>query len=155
MTRLIGVALLVTVLAAGCGAAPRPSTTGLRFEEVSAADAREMPPAVGQREGRPGPDGGTILVATSALIDAGVPYRFSLGHCGLFSPVDVDGAFWDAIDGVSSSGGAVDLDSDGEMINATPGVIVVIGDEARFRTESGSVIRFRRHDGEKEFPGCD
>ena len=40
------------------------------------------------------------------------------------------------------------------MINATAGVIVVIGDEARFRTESGSVIRFARHDGEKEFPGC-
>ena len=148
-------AVLLAALAAGCGASSGPSPSGLRFEEVSAADAREMPPAVGVREGRPGPNGGTILDPISALIDAGVPYRFSLGHCGLFSPVDVDGAFWDAIDGVSSSGGEVDLDSDDEMINATPGVIVVIGDEARFRTESGSVIRFERHGGEKEFPGCD
>ena len=41
------------------------------------------------------------------------------------------------------------------MINATGGVIVVIGDEMRFRTDSGSVVRFERHAGEKEFPGCD
>ena len=41
------------------------------------------------------------------------------------------------------------------MINATAGAIVVIGPEARFRTDSGSVIRFERHAGEKEFPGCD
>ena len=38
--------------------------------------------------------------------------------------------------------------------NLEPGVIVVIGDEARFRTQSGSIVRFVRHAGEKEFPGC-
>jgi hypothetical protein len=31
----------------------------------------------------------------------------------------------------------------------------VIGDEARFRTGSGSVVRFERHESSKEFPGCD
>jgi hypothetical protein len=33
--------------------------------------------------------------------------------------------------------------------------IVVTGDELRFRTEAGSIVRFARHAGEKEFPGCD
>ena len=47
-----------------------------------------------------------------------------------------------------------DLESDAEMINATSGVIVVIGDEARFLTGTGSVIRFARHEGDKEFPAC-
>ena len=68
--------------------------------------------------------------------------------------MDVDGSFWDAIDGVSSDGLRVDLESDAEMINATSGVIVVIGDEARFLTDTGSVIRFARHEGDKEFPAC-
>ena len=41
------------------------------------------------------------------------------------------------------------------MINATAGLIVVIGDEARVRTESGAVVELERHEGEKEYPGCD
>lgn len=41
------------------------------------------------------------------------------------------------------------------MINATGGVIAIIGDEARFQTQSGSVVRFARHAGEKEFTSCD
>ena len=91
----------------------------------------------------------------SAPLDEAIAYRYELGHCGLYSPIDVDGSFWDAIDGTTSSGAALDLEADGEMINATQGAIVVIGDEMRFRTASGSVVRFERHQGEKEFPGCD
>jgi hypothetical protein len=91
---------------------------------------------------------------SSAAIEDGIPYSFNLGHCGLDSPVDVDGSFWDAIDGVTPAGRPLDLRTDNEMINATAGVIVVIDDEARFRTASGSVIRFARHEGDKEFPAC-
>ena len=49
----------------------------------------------------------------------------------------------------------MNLDADPEAINATVGIIALVGDEARFRTESGGAIRFERHAGEKEFPGCD
>lgn len=113
-----------------------------------------MPPDLERVEGRRGPGGGTILEPSSVPIEHGVAYEFNLGHCGLRSPVDVDGSFWDAVDGMASDGGPLDLDADAEMINATPGVIAVRGDEARFRTESGSVVRFERHAGDQEFPGC-
>ena len=104
-----------------------------------------------------GPDrtAGTLSTRSPGRSRRRVAYRFSLGHCGLLSPIDVDGSFWDPLDGTTPTGAELDLESDGEMINATGGVIVVIGDEMRFRTDSGSVVRFERHPGEKEFPGCD
>jgi hypothetical protein len=145
--------LLLAVAAAAC-AAETPSSTSDPFDGISATDPLELPSAGDALEGREGPGGGIIFGPVSAPIRDGVAYRFTLGHCGLQSPVDVDGSFWDAVDGVTRVGDRLDLDKDGEMINATSGVIVVIGDELRFRTESGSVVRFSRHAGEKEFPIC-
>ena len=124
------------------------------FEDVPVAEVREMPPSGPFVDGRIGPTGGTIFDPSSAALEPAIAYRFSLGHCGLHSPVDVDGSFWDAIDGVTPNGRPLDLGNDSEMINATAGVIVVIGDAARFRTDTGSVVRFARHEGDKEFPGC-
>lgn len=150
-------ALIALLASSGCaidgGQTDHPPES-VSFEDIPIGDAREMPPGGPFVEGRLGPAGGTIFDPSSApLVDA-VVYRFSLGHCGLLSPVDVDGSFWDPIAGVGPTGQPLDLRTDGEMINATAGVIVVIDDEARFRTDTGSVIRFARHDGEKEFPGC-
>ena len=87
-------------------------------------------------------------------LEHGVPYRFTLGHCGLHSPIKVDESYWDEVDGRDRTGKPLDLEADGEMINATGGVIVVIGDEMRFRTDGGSLVRFSRHEGGKEFPPC-
>ena len=152
MTSRIVVALLA--LGAAACAAEAPDAVADPFEGISAADPLELPPAVDANEGREGPEGGVIFGPVSMPIRDGVAYRFTLGHCGLQSPVDIDGSFWNAIDGLTRAGDRLDLDVDGEMINATSGVIVVIGDELRFRTESGSVVRFGRHDGEKEFQMC-
>ena len=69
--------------------------------------------------------------------------------------IDLDGSFWVAMEGLTASGETVDLGTDPEMINATEGVAAVIGDEMRFRTEGGTLVRFSRHRGEREFPGCD
>jgi hypothetical protein len=148
--RLLAPVLLVVL--AGCSAgAPTPTEIGWPAWEP----ARELPAGGELDDGRPGPNGGTILLPASAQVATGVPYRFSLGHCGLMSPVDVDGSFWEALEGVDAEGGQIDLGADSEMINATSGIIVVNDDEARFRTDSSSVVRFERHDGEREFPGCD
>jgi hypothetical protein len=150
-------ALIALLASAACATDVDPADSGpesIAFEDVPIDEAREMPPGRPFEEGRLGPNGLTIFDPSSAPLEEAVVYRFSLGHCGLYSPVDVDGSFWDAIDGVAPNGQPLDLESDGEMINATSGVIVVIGDEARFRTDTGSVIRFSRHDGEKEFQGC-
>ena len=150
-------ALGTLVSIAACANDPAPTDQPIRsvtFEDVPVAEVRAMPPSGPVVDGRIGPSGGTIFDPSSAALEQAVAYRFSLGHCGLQSPVDVDGSFWDAIGGVAPSGQPLDLGSDSEMINATSGVIVVIGDEARFRTDTGSVIHFARHEGDKEFPGC-
>ena len=151
MRRAASAVVVSALLVVGCTA----DTVVSAFDDVSMENARDLPVSLGSREGRPGPDGGTVFDPLSNAIEHGAPYRFSLGHCGLLSPVDVDGSFWDAVDGTTSTGDELDLDADSEMINATNGLIVVIDDEARFRTASGSVVRFVRHAGEKEFPGCD
>ena len=116
---------------------------------------RDLPANFENLEGRPGPNGGIVLDPVSTSVDHAIAYRYELGHCGLLSPVDVDGSFWNPVDGTTADGAELDLRADSEMINATGGLIVVIGDEARFRTASGSVVRFERHAGEREFPGCD
>ena len=152
---MLALGTLVSIAACASDGVPTDQPLqSVSFEDVPIADVREMPPSGPFLDGRIGPTGGTIFGPSSAALEPAVAYRFSLGHCGLHSPVDVDGSFWDAIDGVGPTGQPLDLESDSEMINATAGVIVVIGDEARFRTETGSVIRFARHEGDKEFPGC-
>lgn len=156
MSRRSSAALLLAATAlAACSAEAIGVAASSGFEEVSTADPRDLPLSFEAHEGRPGPNGGTMLDPISAPLDDGVAYLFNLGHCGLLSPVDLDGSFWSPLDGTTAAGAPLDLNADAEMINATAGVAVVIGDEARFRTAFGSVVRFARHEGEKEFPGCD
>lgn len=154
---LLGVLGVAAITAAGCAPeiASSPSSDQFTLSFVPPEQAGELPAAGPFVEGRPGANGATIFRPTSAAVVERAPYRFSLGHCGLLSPVDVDGAFWDPVDAVGASGRVVDLNNDGEMINQTAGVIILIGDKAFFRTESGTIVRFDRHDGEKAFSGCD
>jgi hypothetical protein len=71
----------------------------------------------------------------------------SLDHCGLYSPIDFDGSFWNPL-------GPVDGDAP-EAINAAPGTIRLVGpQEAQFRAPSGFTVRLRRHPGAKAFQGC-
>ena len=37
-----------------------------------------------------------------ADIEVGVPVPFTLGHCGLLSPVDLDGSFWEPVSGTTT-----------------------------------------------------
>ena len=142
-------------LLTACSAGAVPTETDSAFAGISTSNPRDLPLNFeAPEDGRPGPNGGTLLQPISAPIEDGIAFRSGLGHCGLLSPVDVDGSYWDPIEGTTSSGAPLDLAEDGEMINATQGAIVVIGDEMRFRTAAGSVVRFERHAGEKEFPGC-
>jgi hypothetical protein len=147
--------ILAAAVLAACAAESAPADPSSAFAGVSTSNPRDLPTNFASREGRPGPNGGIVFDAISEPIEEGVAYRFGLGHCGLHSPLDLDGSFWDPMDGTTAEGVPIDLAADGEMINATRGAVVVIGDEMRFRTSSGSVVRFVRHDGEKEFPGCD
>jgi hypothetical protein len=72
----------------------------------------------------------------------------SLGHCGLGSPIDVDGSFWDPV-------GAVDSNA-AEAINSSEGTFSLVGpNEAQYRSHSGFTVSLRRHEGAKNLFGCD
>ena len=85
----------------------------------------------------------------SARSARGAPLQasLSLGHCGLYSPIDYDGSLWDLT-------GPVDGDA-AEAINSAAGTIRLLGPiDAEFRTPSGFAVRLRRHAGPKVFQGC-
>ena len=71
---------------------------------------------------------------------------FTLGHCGLSSPIDIDGSFWDAYG---------QIDPNNAFINASDGQFRRLGaDEAEF-VVPGARVSLRRHVGSKSPPGCD
>jgi len=86
----------------------------------------------------------------------GAPLEHTLGHCGLWSPIDLDGSLWQPIGGTDGAGGAIDSDEEiGELINATPGTFVLLApDSAQFTSLTGVVIWFTRAPGELEYPLC-
>ncbi len=70
----------------------------------------------------------------------------TLGHCGLDSPIDVDGALWDPI-------GAIPADP--AMINATAGTFRRLGPDSADFVVGGTRVELRRHEGARMLPGCD
>ena len=75
------------------------------------------------------------------------PQPFTLGHCGLWSGIDVGGSWWDPV-------GLVDHDH-GDAINAAEGTIAPVGpDQAIFTSKSGFTVQLVRHTGQKFLPLC-
>ena len=84
--------------------------------------------------------------ASTGELPAG-PTELSLGHCGIFSGIDVAGSWWDPV-------GTVPMDT-GDAINATPGVFTLLGeDTATFVAPTGFAIQLLRRDGPKLLPPC-
>jgi hypothetical protein len=142
---------VIAMLAAGCSLAAAPAP---KADWPPAEPAQPLPPLVGEYVAEEDAADGWRISPISGSIEHGVAYEYTLQHCGLSSPVDVDGSFWDPTEAHSRIGARLDLDGDTELINATSGTIVVIGDEARFRMDSGTVVRFSRHEGAKGFDIC-
>src|ERR671918_122813 len=97
MSRRSIAALCATVVLAACSADPLDPSAG--FEGISVENPLNLPANPPRAEGGRGPSDGTVFDPVSEPIDDGVAFRFSLGHCGLTSPIDVDGSFWDPVDG--------------------------------------------------------
>jgi hypothetical protein len=75
------------------------------------------------------------------------PRRFTLGHCGLWSGIEVGGSWWDPI-------GIIDGDHQ-DAINAAEGTLAILDlDRATFTSDSGFTVRLVRRDGPKGLPGC-
>jgi hypothetical protein len=87
-----------------------------------------------------------VAPRSAALSAPVVPY--TLGHCGLASGIDVDGALWDPV-------GMIDP-SNFELINGTEATFSLISPQtATLRTAGGTVVELVRHAGVKHLPGCD
>jgi len=90
---------------------------------------------------------GVSLPPTSTPPLPAGPQPFALGHCGLWSGVDLGGSWWDPI-------GFVDSDH-GDSINAAEGTILLVGpDQARFTSKGGLTFQLARHTGAKHLPLC-
>lgn len=75
------------------------------------------------------------------------PREFTLGHCGVFSGIDVDGSYWDLV-------GPISFDS-GEAINATTGILNLTDpDHGTFSAPGGFSVQLIRHIGPKLLPMC-
>jgi len=75
------------------------------------------------------------------------PFPFALQHCGLGSPIDFDGSFWDPV-------GTIDMEAP-EASNAIDGTLVLTSSEgAHFSTATGFELDLVRHVGSKSYPGC-
>ena len=75
------------------------------------------------------------------------PQPFTLGHCGIFSGIDVDGSWWDPV-------GPVDMNG-GDAVNATEGVLNLTDPtHGTFTAPSGFAIQLQRRDGAKVLPPC-
>jgi hypothetical protein len=75
------------------------------------------------------------------------PIPFTLGHCGLWSGIDVDGSWWDPI-------GFVDGD-DSAFVNATDGTFTPHDtNHATFQSDAGFEVTLVRRVGDKHLPMC-
>lgn len=84
--------------------------------------------------------------------------EYDLGHCGLYSPVDLDGSLWEPVAGTDGDRRPIDTDEEvGQLINGTPGqAILVTAERLDWRSTQGTpvVVVFRRIPGERSYPGC-
>ena len=75
------------------------------------------------------------------------PFDFALGHCGIFSGIDVDASWWDPV-------GQVPMEN-GDAVNATAGVFTPLSeDTATFVAPTGFVLQLQRREGQKLLPMC-
>jgi hypothetical protein len=90
---------------------------------------------------------GVLLGPTSQPPVTAGARPFSLGHCGLWSGIDVGGSWWDPV-------GPVDGDH-ADAINAAEGSLTVLDpDRATFTSRGGFTVQLQRHQGDKYLPLC-
>lgn len=115
-----------------------------------------LPPSL-DRIITPVADAVSVAPTSQPAREFGQELALSLGHCGLGSPVDLDGSLWTPLAGIDALGGALDTDAEiGELINATAGQATFVSlHRLDLRTPAGSTIVFARHTGSRFYPICD
>ena len=139
-TRPTGAAVLLCLVLAACDTG---RTTVVWAEHVPspAPELVENQPVVAR-----GPNTITLMPISPRGAVVGVAYGYDMPHCGIKSPIDVDGTFWDAI-GIAPD--SVDFDG----VSGTFRLISPM--EAVFTRSDGPTLDLVRHTGPKAFPSCD
>jgi hypothetical protein len=151
LRRQLRVALLaaVTALAAACqSTVPVPSSAPATSAPVTWGEMVPAP-AADILANRPvvtsGPSSVTFLPISPTGAQIGIVYGYNMPHCGINSPIDVDGSFWDAVDEPSDS-----VEFDGQQGTFR----LDTNDRATFVATNGKELRLARHSGAKEFRLC-
>jgi hypothetical protein len=140
--RLVKLALFA-VIASGCSAlpAPTPMATAWRDRVPQAGpDAIAAQPVLARTN-----TSITLLPISPIGAMVGVGYGYDMPHCGINSPIDVDGSFWDA---VAVAPNTVDFDGQRGTFRLTSPT------EATFTASTGRILRLVRRVGAKEFRFC-
>jgi hypothetical protein len=157
MRTFLIVALAVAAVAcAGPTPTPTVAPTPTGASTPTALPLQSLPANL---SGIPGPGDITAEVAPqspSGELTVGVEVNYELGHCGLSSPIDVDGSLWDPIGYQTETGAPATDEQQGELINATRVVAVLIdADRLVLRSDSGLSIVLERHSGPRHYFLCD
>lgn len=134
---------VVLVLVGACSSllAPTAAPTVWGAEVPEAApDAVAAQPVVAR-----GANSITLLPISPTGAIVATDYAYGMPHCGISSPIDIDGSFWDAV-GVAPT--SVDFDG------ASGTFRLVSPTEASFTGSNGKILRLVRHAGAKEFRLC-
>ncbi|HJP88909.1 MAG TPA: hypothetical protein VJ850_07750 [Candidatus Limnocylindrales bacterium] len=145
MARTTLLLIAFACVAAACStthdATPAPVVWGVDVPEADAA-AIEAQPVVARRNGFV-----TLLPISSTGGIVAVDYGYDMPHCGIHSPIDVDGSFWDPVN--------LPLDMDPVQFDGSTGTFRLTSrNTATFTDSSGRVLHLLRHAGEKEFGVC-
>lgn len=156
MRVLATVTLLLSIACSAPPAVPTASPSPSPSASLPPAALRPLPANVA---GIPGPTDTTATVAPHTPpgeLAIGVARDFTLGHCGLISPIDIDGSLWDPIAGHDGNGGPLSEVQLSELINGTPTIVTLTApNTAELLTPSGAVIALQRHDGPRTYFLCD
>lgn len=93
----------------------------------------------------------------SGSLDIGVPVEFRLDHCGLGSPVDIDGSLWDPKFGHDGHGAPIEGKDDvaAELIQENRVTFTLVeSDVAEMTFQEGLVVTLWRHDGSRRYHPC-
>jgi hypothetical protein len=146
--------LVLLAFAAGCGGTPQTSAP-----PTGSPVPRALLPLTGTLDGIPRPGDTSVVIPPHSpvgIVEVGVPVGFTLGHCGLISPIDLEGSLWDPIGADNGLGGQLTEEQQGELVNATAVTLTLEeANRAVLVTPRGAVVTLSRNDGPRLYFLCD
>jgi hypothetical protein len=150
---LCSLAALLIVVTAGCSGTSQPRPT-----PTASPSPRALLPLDPGISGIPAESDHSVLLEPQSVAGTtphGEPRDFQLQHCGLFSPIDIDGSLWDPIAGHNGMGGPLTEEQRTELVNSTPVTLTITApDTIELVTPRGAVITLARHDGPRRYLLC-